>query len=73
MINEARDLILKHTIRFLKTEAEYADIRDIKVAADIINSMDKQNNELKDPTVVIQTLASKLNIGNPKMLFHEDV
>ena len=73
MINEARDLILRHTVRFLKTDASYADIRDIKVAADIINSLDKQRDETKDPTILVQTLASKLNISNPKMLFTEDV
>ena len=73
MINEARDLILKHTIRFLRTDASYADIRDIKVAADIVNLLDKQKDEAKDPTILIQTLASKLNVSNPKMLFTEDV
>ena len=77
-IKEAKQLALNQVIRFLHTEAEYADIRDLKVATDIIKNLDETKAE-DEPTnklnVLVQNLTNKFNLPNSleetRRLYHD--
>lgn len=73
-ILKAKNLALNHVIRFLEHEAEYADIRDIKIATDIIKNVDTAPEPEHNTNLLVQTLVSKFQLPeNPKELFIEDV
>jgi len=62
-IQKAKELALNQVIYFLEMEAEHADIRDIKVATDIIKNLENVD-EMKDSNVniLIQRIAAKFNL-----------
>ena len=62
-IAKAKQMALLQVIRFLEVEAEHADIRDIKVATDIIKNIETQEvTEDSNVNVLVQTLATKFNL-----------
>ena len=68
MIQKAKNLALHHVLRFLEYEAEHADIRDLKIATDIIKNLDEDKAQ-NQTNVLVQTLATKFNLPeNPQEL-----
>lgn len=69
-IQKAKELALNQVIYFLEMEAEHADIRDIKVATDIIKNLENVD-DITDNSInsLIQRIAVKFNLPkNPEEL-----
>jgi len=65
-IQKAKELALARVTYFLEVEAEHAEMRDLKIATDVIKNIDTQieDNMNKNVNVLVNTLATKFNLPN---------